>query len=84
MPKQRSIPLSEISTEGNFLIDSISDRDARTLRLFKSCGITPGARLRVKKNAKVESYSVRVGQSSKALDLSREIASEIRILPATK
>ena len=55
MPKQRSIPLSEISTEGNFLIDSISDRDARTLRLFKSCGITPGARLRVKKNAKVHS-----------------------------
>src|SRR5271170_8081745 len=65
MPKQRSIPLSDISTEGNFLIDSISDRDARTLRLLKSCGITPGALLRVKKKAKLESYSVRVGQSSK-------------------
>jgi len=84
MPKQRSIPLSDISTEGNFLIDSISDRDARTLRLLKSCGITPGTPLRVKKSAKVESYSVRVGRSSKTLDLSREIASEIRILPAPK
>src|ERR1700722_9552626 len=71
MPKQSSIPLSEIATEGSFLIDSISDRDARTLRLFKSCGITPGALLRVKKKAKLESYSVRDRQSSKALDLSR-------------
>jgi DtxR family transcriptional regulator, Mn-dependent transcriptional regulator len=84
MPQQRSIPLSEIVTEGNFLIDSISDRNARTLRLYKSCGITPGALLRVKKNAKGASYSVRVERSSKALDLSREIASEIRILPAPK
>jgi DtxR family transcriptional regulator, Mn-dependent transcriptional regulator len=84
MPKQRSIPLSDISTEGNFLIDSISDRDSRTVRLLKSCGITPGTRLTVKKNAKVESYSVRVGRSSKAVDLTREIAGEIRILPAPK
>jgi DtxR family transcriptional regulator, Mn-dependent transcriptional regulator len=83
MPKQRSIPLSDVA-EGNFLIDSISDRDARTLRLFKSCGITPGALLRVKRNAKAASYSVRVGRTSKALDLSREIASEILILPAPK
>lgn len=82
MPKQRSIPLSDILTEGNFVIDSISDRDARTLRLLKSCGITPGTRLRVTKNARGQSYSVRVGQSSKEIDLSREIASEIRILPA--
>jgi DtxR family Mn-dependent transcriptional regulator len=82
MPRQRSIPLSEVATEGDFLIDSISDRDARTLRLLQSCGIIPGARLRVKRKAAVEIYSVRVGRSSKALDLSREIASEIRILPA--
>jgi DtxR family Mn-dependent transcriptional regulator len=84
MPQQRSIPLSEVSTEGSFLIDSISDHDARTLRLFKSCDITPGARLRVKLNAKGKSYSVHVGRSSKALDLSRELAREIRILPASK
>ena len=76
--------MASIAFRNARLIDSISDRDARTLRLFKSCGITPGALLRVKKKAKLESYSVRVGQSSRALDLSREIASEIRILPAPK
>ena len=68
---------------GTFLIDSIGDRDARTLRLLQSSGITPGARMRVKKSA-AAGYSVRVGRSTKSFDLSREVAHEIRILPVTE
>src|SRR6202162_564159 len=82
MPKQRSILLSELPTEGEFVIDSISDRDAQTLRLLQASGITPGTRLRVKKPGAGGSYSVRVGRASKAVDLSPKIASEVRILPA--
>jgi DtxR family Mn-dependent transcriptional regulator len=83
MPRQRSIPLSELRTGGEFVIDSISDRDARTLRLLQSSGITPGTRLRVKTSA-AGAISVRVGRSAKALDLSPAMASEIRILPAPR
>ncbi|HWZ51128.1 MAG TPA: metal-dependent transcriptional regulator [Granulicella sp.] len=82
IPKQRSILLSELPTEGEFVIDSISDRDAQTLRMLHACGIAPGARLRVKKSSAGVSYSVRVGRASKALNLSPEMAREIRILPA--
>lgn len=90
MPKQRSVALTELPLEGIadrvFVIDSISDRDARTLRLLKSSGITPGARLSVKKHTMAKTvagtYSVRVGQATKALAISSEIAREIRIRPA--
>jgi DtxR family Mn-dependent transcriptional regulator len=84
MPREESILLTEVVTEGTFLIDSVSDRDACTLRLLQSSGIKPGTRMQVKKNAAVEGYSVRVGRSSKSLDLSREVAHEIRILPITE
>jgi DtxR family transcriptional regulator, Mn-dependent transcriptional regulator len=83
MPREESILLTDVVAGGTFLIDSIGDRDARTLRLLQSSGITPGARMRVKKSA-AAGYSVRVGRSTKSFDLSREVAHEIRILPVTE
>lgn len=85
MPRQRSVALVDVPAERlkerTFVIDSISDRDARTLRLLKSSGITPGAELSIKKNTMAKSYSVRVGRATKSLAISAEIASEIQLRP---
>jgi len=84
MPQQRSILLTEVVSEGTFLIDSIPDHDSTKLRLLQSSGITPGTRLRVRKSEDAEGYQVRVGLSPESLDLSPEIAHEIRIVPVTE
>jgi DtxR family transcriptional regulator, Mn-dependent transcriptional regulator len=70
--------------DGTFVIDSVSDRDAQNLRLIEACGMTPGVRLRVRKSDAAEGYTVRIGRSSKAFDLSREVARDVRLLPLTK
>jgi DtxR family Mn-dependent transcriptional regulator len=80
MAAQESILLADVVKDGIFVIDSVSDRDARNLRLIESCGITPGARLRVRKSASPEGYSVSVGRSPKAFDLSRDVAQDVRIV----
>lgn len=84
MAEPNSILMTDVLKEGTFVIDSISDRDARTLQLFRASGIKPGARLRVKNNTPIEGYSVSVGRSSKPFDLSREAAGDIRLLPCAK
>jgi DtxR family Mn-dependent transcriptional regulator len=80
MTARESILLADVEQEGTFVIDSVSDRDAHNLRLIEACGITPGARLRVRKSASSEGFSVSVGRSSKAFDLSREVARDVRIV----
>src|SRR5229473_5738839 len=45
MPKQNSIPLTDALQEGIYVVDSVSDRDAGTLRLLKENGIAPGVKL---------------------------------------
>ena len=42
MPRQNSIQLTDAMQEGIYVVDSVSDRDARTLRLLKENGIAPG------------------------------------------
>jgi DtxR family transcriptional regulator, Mn-dependent transcriptional regulator len=84
MTEQTSIPLTAIQQEGVFTIDSVSDRDAHTLQQFKASGIKPGAKLRVRKKGSTEGYSVSIGRSSAAFDLSTEAASGIRLLPSAK
>ena len=92
MPCQLSIPLTEAFKQGApggiFIVDSISDRDAPTLRSLQASGLTPGTRLRIAKSASSASesdfYSVRIGRSTKPLELSSEVAREIRIIPLSK
>jgi len=84
MTEQKSIPLAEVQKEGVFTIDSISDRDSQTLRQFKTSGIRPGARLRVRKKTAIEGYSVSIGRSSTAFDVSHEAAGDILLLPCAK
>jgi DtxR family Mn-dependent transcriptional regulator len=81
MTARDSMLLADVVQDGMFVIDSVSDQDTHNLRLIEACGITPGARLRVKKNSASDSYSVSIGRSSKAYDLSREVARDVRIVP---
>jgi DtxR family Mn-dependent transcriptional regulator len=82
MPEQRSMLLADVG-EGSFVVDCISDRDGPTLRTLKANGMTPGAKLRVLKIF-AGFYSVRIGRSTKTLEIAREIAREVRILPVTQ
>ena len=81
MPQQQSIPLTEIVREGIFIVDSVDDRDARKLRLLEANGIKAGAKLKVKPRTPVQGYSVSIGRSPKSMNLSREMAGDIRIVP---
>jgi hypothetical protein len=81
MTPQNSILLTEIEQEGVFTIDSVSDRDAITLRQLKASGIKPGVKLRVRRKTQAHGYLVSIGRSSAAFDLSHEAAGDIRLLP---
>jgi DtxR family Mn-dependent transcriptional regulator len=80
MAARESMVLADLVQGGTFVIDSVSDRDTHNLRLIEACGITPGARMRVKKSASTEGYSVSIGRSAKVFDLSREVARDVRIV----
>src|SRR6266702_3424762 len=79
MPKQNSIPLTDAMQEGIYVVDSVSDRDAGTLRLLKENGIAPGVKLRLREKPSVASYAVSVGRSSRVLNLQEEAAGTIRV-----
>ncbi len=84
MPTQRSIPLTGVTKCGVFVIESVSDRNAQSLQLMEARGLTPGTRLRVRRCAEEEGYSVSVGRSAKTFDLPRELAGDVRLLPLAK
>jgi DtxR family Mn-dependent transcriptional regulator len=81
MPKQNSIFLTEVVGQGTFVVESVSDRDTRTLKLLKTNGIVPGVRLRVRERSSLASYAVSLGRSSKVLNLREDIANSIRVQP---
>jgi DtxR family Mn-dependent transcriptional regulator len=81
MTARASILLSDVVQDGTFVIDSVSDRDAGTLRIIEACGLTPGKRLKVRKAASAAGFSVSVGRSSKAFEVPREIAGDVRLVP---
>ncbi len=81
MSPRASVALTEVVRDGMFVVDSVSDRDAGRVRLMEACGLTPGVTLKVKKGAR-EGYSVSVGGSSTAFDVSREVAADVRIRSA--
>ena len=80
MAAQESMALADVATDGTFVIDSVSDQDAGNLRMIEACGITPGARLRVKKSTSSQHYSISVGRSSREFHLPREVARDVRIV----
>ena len=81
MPKQSSMLLTDVTKKADVLVESIPDRDARTLKLLKVCGIAPGVRLRVRERTSISGYSVSIGCSPKILNLSEDTARSIRVRP---
>lgn len=79
MPKENSIPLTQIAEIGTFVVDSISDRDAATVKLLRTSGITPGVQLRVRERHAEDGYPVSIGRSAQVLHLSQHTADAIRI-----
>ncbi len=84
MAPESPILLTDVTKGGTFVIESVSDRDANKLREIEACGIVPGARLRVLARDDGAGYSVSVGRSGKAVELSREVAADVRITPCPK
>jgi len=84
MPEQASMLLNQVVEGGTYVIDSVNDRDAHALRELEAAGIKAGARLKVKARESPQGYSVKVGRSAKAVDLTRETAGDIRILPVLR
>jgi DtxR family Mn-dependent transcriptional regulator len=84
MSASESMVLADVVEDGSFVIDSVSDEDARNLRVIEACGMMPGARLRVTKSTASEGYSVRVGRSGKSFDLSHDVARDVHLLRPEK
>jgi DtxR family Mn-dependent transcriptional regulator len=81
MAKEISVPLTQVAGEGTFEVDSISDRDAATVKLLRTSGIAPGVQLRVRAWHVDNGYAVSVGRSGKVLHLSHDTADAIRTHP---
>jgi non-ribosomal peptide synthetase component E (peptide arylation enzyme) len=79
MAKESSVPLTQVMGEGTFEVDSISDRDAATVKLLRTSGITHGVQLRLRKRHADDDYAVSIGNSAQVLHLSREAGDAIRI-----
>jgi DtxR family Mn-dependent transcriptional regulator len=81
MPRQNSTPLTDVTREGIYVVSSVSDRDARILRLLKDNGIAPGVKIRVREKPSITSYAVSIGRSSKTLNLPEDAANSISVCP---
>ncbi len=84
MAARESMTLAEAG-DGTFVVESVSDRDAGSLRRMEARGVAPGARIAVKKSVGAEKFQVRVARSGKVFELPREAARAVRIArPAAK
>jgi DtxR family Mn-dependent transcriptional regulator len=79
MPQQNSVQLTDALQEGLYVVDSVSDRNARTLKLLKENGIAPGVKLRLRESPSITGYAVSVGRSSRILNLQEDAADSIRV-----
>jgi DtxR family transcriptional regulator, Mn-dependent transcriptional regulator len=79
MPRQNSIQLTDALQEGLYVVDSVSDRNAPTLKLLKENGIAPGVKLRLRESPSITGYAVSVGRSSRILNLQEDAADSIRV-----
>jgi DtxR family Mn-dependent transcriptional regulator len=75
-----SMPLADIGTAGIFRIHSVSDQDTRQVKWMESRGITPGARLNVRRILSDTGYSLSVGRSGKPFVLRRDFAEQVRLV----
>ena len=78
MPKQRSKSLANLERDGEFVVESVSDRDPALLKRLKAHGVTPGSRLHVTRSPQ-EELVLQVGNGSKPMRLPLSAAGAVRI-----
>jgi DtxR family transcriptional regulator, Mn-dependent transcriptional regulator len=81
MPSQTSQSLQDAPEAETFVVDSVSDRDAKLLRRLKTAGIGPGVRLQIKRR-RPDGFDVIVASSSKIVHISHQAAVAIRVRDA--
>lgn len=77
MSKQVSRPLAEVEEDGEFVVDSVSDRDPALLQRLKRYGVLPGALVTVRRSA--EKFLLRPGRNARVLRLPCSLAGAVRI-----
>jgi DtxR family Mn-dependent transcriptional regulator len=82
MPKQHATPLTGAAKGESVVVESISDQDASTLKQLKAKDITPGVRLQIKRRNVDGTFAITIGDSSKVLNISHQVAMAITIHPA--
>jgi DtxR family Mn-dependent transcriptional regulator len=75
-----SMLLADVGCVGIFRIHSVSDHDVRQVRWMEARGMTPGARLRVRKIPSAAGFDLSIGRSGKPFLLSRDVAEQVRIV----
>ena len=84
MTARESMPLAEVKRDGMFVVESVSDRDASSLRRMEARGVAPGVKIEVKRLSGTGGLRVRVGRAGKAFDLAEAVAREVRIVRPAK
>ena len=79
MSKQTSRLLTDIKSDGQFVVQSVSDQDSKLLKKLQAHGIVPGARLQVTKSPQ-EEFILKAVSHSKPLRLDLCTAAAVRIL----
>jgi DtxR family transcriptional regulator, Mn-dependent transcriptional regulator len=77
MPKTRSESLANLDKDGEFVVESVSDRDSALLKRLKAHGITPGSRFRVMRSTH-EELVLQAANRSKPLHLPLSAAGAVR------
>ena len=77
MPRRSAVALSQTAGAGPFLVESVEDRDSRTLKLLRTRGIRPGLRLEVSSRSTAGHVKVKVG--GRSVDLAPQLAGAVRV-----
>jgi DtxR family Mn-dependent transcriptional regulator len=81
MQVPESMLLADVVQQGTFVVDSVSDRSSQNVRLIESRGMTPGAKLRVRKAPSPAGFYLSIGRSPEIFRVSHDLARDVRIVP---
>jgi len=77
MSKQVSRPLTEVEEDGEFVVDSVADRDPALLQRLERYGVMPGALIRVRRAG--EEFLLHPSGNARVLHLSTSLAGAVCI-----
>jgi len=83
MAARESMELAQVGRDGVFVVDSLSDRDAASLRRMESRGVGPGVKIHVKR-MKAGGFEVQAGRDGKPFELTGEAARGVKVQRSAK